>query len=314
MPLPKVSIGLPVYNGENYLVQAVQSVLDQTYSDFELLISDNASTDRTQEICERYAAQDPRIRYIRHEQNQGATWNFNYIFGQAQGEYFCWLAHDDKLAPAFLQTYAEVLDRDPETVLCFSRVSIIDENGKPITDFDIEMRTGSDRFSHRFYDLLMVWHNCFAIFGLIRTEALKKTPLIGAYGLGDAVLLARLGLMGKFYKADAPLFISRSHPEQSNRVFNIWVDHHAYDRWFTPNRRDRIVFPQWEVLGDLIAMVRQTKMSFVEKTLCYKAVLRWAVRYRTLLVKDCTLALAAIMKRRSGRHSEAREISRNQAG
>src|SRR5688572_10868700 len=98
---PRVSIGLPVYNGENYLAEAIDSILAQTFEDFELIISDNASTDRTQEICEAYAAKDGRIRYYRSEVNKGSAWNFNRVFELARGEYFKWAAHDDYIAPEY---------------------------------------------------------------------------------------------------------------------------------------------------------------------------------------------------------------------
>src|SRR4051794_3298661 len=95
MPPPKLSIGLPVYNGENFLAHAVDSILAQDFRDFELIISDNASTDRTAEICRGYAESDPRVRYVRFETNQGGSRNFCYVFELARGEYFKWAAHDD---------------------------------------------------------------------------------------------------------------------------------------------------------------------------------------------------------------------------
>jgi glycosyltransferase involved in cell wall biosynthesis len=123
----KVSIGLPVFNGENYLEAAVDSILAQTFKDFELIISDNASTDRTQEICQRYCGRDSRVRYFRSEQNHGAAWNFNRVFELASGEYFKWAAHDDMIAPDFLQKCVAVLDEDPTVVLCHSQVQFINE-------------------------------------------------------------------------------------------------------------------------------------------------------------------------------------------
>jgi glycosyltransferase involved in cell wall biosynthesis len=137
MKNPRVSIGLPVYNGEKYLAQAIQSALGQTYTDFELIISDNASTDGTQAICEQFAARDQRIQYHRLSENKGAALNFNHVFSLAKGEYFCWLAHDDKLAPDFLQEFVQVLESHPDTVLTYSNVLIIDENDAPITEFDV---------------------------------------------------------------------------------------------------------------------------------------------------------------------------------
>jgi glycosyltransferase involved in cell wall biosynthesis len=295
MPDPKVSIGLPVYNGEKYLAQAIQSALSQTYTDFELIISDNASTDGTQAICEQYAALDPRVRYHRLPENKGATWNFNYTFSLARGEYFCWLAHDDKLMPKYLMEFAAILDTELDTVLAFSNARIIDEHGDFISEYKINMRTDSPRQSQRFYDLLMVWHGCYPIFGLMRASVLRQTALIGAYGFGDQVLLAHLGLMGRFHKVDNPLFISRSHDQQSNRMFNVWVDHHAYDRWFIS--RNGIVFlPQWEVLYDHLSMVWKAQMSMTERVLCYRAVARWTIRYRRLLFKDISIAFRNLLK------------------
>ena len=96
---PRVSIGLPVYNGDNYLAETLDSILAQTFTDFELIISDNGSTDRTEAICRRYAAQDHRVRYVRNPSNLGAARNYKRAFELARGEYFKWNGHDDPLAP-----------------------------------------------------------------------------------------------------------------------------------------------------------------------------------------------------------------------
>ncbi len=93
--IPTVNIGMPVYNAENYLQGALDSLLAQDYGDFDLLISDNASTDRTQEICLDYTARDRRVRYQRNGRNIGAADNFNRVLEPACGKYFMWAAHDD---------------------------------------------------------------------------------------------------------------------------------------------------------------------------------------------------------------------------
>src|SRR5579871_3942080 len=113
----RVSIGLPVHNGERYLREAIDSLLAQTYRDFELIISDNGSTDGTEAICRAYAAADPRIRYYREEQNRGCAWNWNRVFALARGEIFKWAAHDDVCAPRLVERCLEALDRCPEAVL-----------------------------------------------------------------------------------------------------------------------------------------------------------------------------------------------------
>lgn len=293
---PEVSIAIPVYNGENYLSQALESVLAQEFVDFELLISDNASTDQTRAICEKYASQDQRIRYFRHDVNRGATWNFNSVIEHAQGKYFCWLAHDDMYSPEYLKKCVSILDEHPDTVLCFSNVVIVNELDETIEEFPIRMRTGSDHVSKRFYDLLMVWHDCLPIFGLIRTDALKKTPLIGPYSSGDHVLLARLGLAGKFHILTENLFLSRRHSLQSNKKYNVWVDHHAYSRWFNGSSKKGLYLPQWELLRDYLLMIDVLEIGLWESFLCYLAVGRWAIRYRRLLIKDWALNFQNLRK------------------
>ena len=127
---PAVSIGLPVYNGEAHLAEALDSLLAQTFSDFELIISDNASTDRTAEICRAYAARDPRIRYTRQEQNRGAAWNYNRVFALASGRYFKWFSHDDLCSQNYFERCVEILERDPAVVLSYGKTTLVDESGE----------------------------------------------------------------------------------------------------------------------------------------------------------------------------------------
>ena len=127
--VPRVTIGLPVYNGENYLAEAIESLLSQTFTDFELVICDNGSTDRTEQVCRAFAARDARIRYYRESQNRGLAWNFSRTFELARGRYFKWQAHDDLCGPTLLERSVEALDRDPALVLACARRTIIDHDG-----------------------------------------------------------------------------------------------------------------------------------------------------------------------------------------
>ena len=113
----KLSIGMPIYNGDEFLKEAIESLLNQTFEDFEIIISDNASTDQTQQICRYYADLDPRIRYYRCKENLGAAWNYNRVFELSYGEYFKWAAHDDYCAPSFFERCVEALDRDRNIIL-----------------------------------------------------------------------------------------------------------------------------------------------------------------------------------------------------
>ncbi len=273
---PRVSIGLPVYNGQQYLRQALDSLLVQTFSDFELIISDNASSDATPEICRAYAACDPRIRYVRHEVNRGAAWNFNYVFGLARGFYFKWHAHDDMLEPAFLERCVTMLDRDSQMVLAFSRTRVVNADGATLYTYDEQLRTNSPLASVRFHDLICIGHPCFQVFGVMRADVLRRTPLIGAYVPSDRILLARLGLLGTFYEAPEHLFISRRHPAQSVRAAKL----RARAAWFDPANEGKIVMPHFRTLYEYIKAIRETPLPPDETRRCYGALLHWVASDR----------------------------------
>src|SRR5436190_3693526 len=134
--IPRVSIGLAVYNGEKYLSQTLDSIVDQTFGDFELVISDNASSDGTEDICRQYAARDARIRYSQSPVNIGLTNNFNRAFRLSSGQYFRWAAADDVFAPTSLERCVDILDKHSEVVLCYPKTILIDDNGDPLRDYD----------------------------------------------------------------------------------------------------------------------------------------------------------------------------------
>lgn len=213
---PKVSIVLPVFNGDRYLHRAVDSILEQTFTDFELLICDNASTDATENISLSYARDDDRIRYHRHAENIGPNLNFSHGVALVSGDYFKWAAHDDEFAPNFLEACVSALDDNPHAVLCQSLVSIIDEHGVELAIYDSDLTcAGATRQSARFSSLVLQPHVCTDLFGLIRLSALKKTRLLtGNYHGCDRALLAELALIGSYEKIAEPLFMSREHKQR----------------------------------------------------------------------------------------------------
>src|SRR6267154_5510945 len=140
---PLLSIGLFVYNGERFLEEVLQSILSQTFTDFELIISDNASTDRTGEIAEAYAKRDDRIRYYRSEKNMGAGWNIRRVYELASGKYFKQAAVDDLLEPDFLRRCVEILESDPDCVVAYAGTKEVDENGTFINNYVMPMKANS---------------------------------------------------------------------------------------------------------------------------------------------------------------------------
>lgn len=145
-----ISVGMPVFNGERYLETAVRSILNQTYSDFELIISDNASTDRTKEICLDLAAQDHRIKYTRNRRNIGAAGNYNRLFALASGPYFRWANADDISAPKLHAKCLAVLEAHPDAVLAYGKTRIIDGDGAVIRNYDDNMDLQQQRASDRY--------------------------------------------------------------------------------------------------------------------------------------------------------------------
>jgi glycosyltransferase involved in cell wall biosynthesis len=246
--VPRVSIGLPVYNGQAFLREAVESILAQTYDDFELIICDNASTDATQAICAEFAAADRRVRYHRNDANLGAAPNFNRTFELSRGRYFKWAAADDRIAPDYLRRCVDVLDSDPSAVLCHSRPGIIDRHGallrfegpEGVATLDDGTRVehggavdpvrplDSSDVARRVRAVLIDTKWCFDMFGLMRSDVIRHTPLnLGFYG-SDKVLLLSLAMRGRFVELPEPLFLRRFHPGQSSnkdaRQLATWMD------------------------------------------------------------------------------------------
>ena len=298
-----VSIGLPVYNGENFLTEALNSILAQTFKDFELIISDNASTDKTKEICQEYEAKDARIRYYRHQQNLGASWNYNWVFQLSRGKYFKWAAHDDVCTPEFLEKCVKILEQNPSVVLCHPRVRVIDKQGNlfddpelyvKLTNANVKLKTDSPKPQERFGDLISFPHSCYQIFGVIRTDILKKTSLIKGYGGADRTLLAKLALWGEFYEVPEYLFFLRRHPEQS---INISVRSiHLYSLWHDPSKKGQIMFPRWTLILDNLISIQQAPLSWQEKMSCYFQI-RGLLRREWLgMIKDIVIAAIQILE------------------
>lgn len=215
---PRVTIGLPVYNGERYLAYAIDSILSQTFTDFELLIGDNASTDRTPEICAEYARRDPRVRHIRHATNLGAGPNYDHLWYAARGEYFKWNAHDDGVLPQFLEKTVAALDAHPEAVLAAVGILEIDGEGKelrryanPLPDCD------SPDPAKRFSAIINVRHQCEDFFGLWRRQAMVGSQLHDSFTGSDRTFLAEMALRGPWVKVPEVLFIHREHDNRYTR-------------------------------------------------------------------------------------------------
>ena len=211
---PRVSIGMPVYNGGRYLEEALQSVLSQSYEDFDVVISDNASTDDTEEICRTYARSDERIRYFRLRQNYGIIYNFNNVFRLSTGKYFKWAASDDVCGPDYLLKAVQVLEEDPSVVLVWATAVGIDERGQQVpmryevSDLNSPNSVYSPDPTVRFRRLLRnIWWTEGPFHGVIRAATLAQTRWLVPPHIGcDHVLLSELSLKGRFYEIPQEMF------------------------------------------------------------------------------------------------------------
>jgi len=283
---PRVSIGLPVFNGEKYIKEALDSILAQTYKDFELIISDNASTDRTQQICLSYAAKDSRIRYYRNKRNVGASKNFNRVVELSRGEYFKWVAHDDVIAPEFLQKCVNVLDRDSSIVVCCSKTGFINEHADLDGTYSYTIRIGSRKPHERFGDIISIKIPCaYAIFGLMRLTLLRKTPLLANYIGSDRNLLAELGLIGRIHEIPEYLFLSRNHAETCSTELCDFRSRKSYQvpaEWWDPTLAQRIIYT-YNFL-EYLRSVRRVPLKWSERILCYAQILKWFVKEGWMLL------------------------------
>ncbi len=284
-PAPRVSVGLPVYNGARYLPEALDSLLSQTFTNFELLVSDNGSSDETAEICRAYARQDERIRYHRSPSNRGAAWNYNRVLALATGKYFKWAAHDDVCLPPFLERCVEALEAQPSSVVLAYPGSRIrwEEGGtewKHYENLDLRQAKPHERLSQLVLNLDM----SHAIFGVIRRDALLRTRGIGSYPSSDWVLLAELALLGEFHEVPECLFVRRVHTGMSREAN---ATEREVAEWFVPGGGTRLEMTYWRLLGEFLAAIRAAPIRPTEALRAYATLVPvWLIPWRKWLALE----------------------------
>lgn len=212
--LPTVSIGMPIYNAETRIETTLITLLQQDFDDFELIISDNCSTDATWNICQEFAQRDHRIRLHRNTRNIGAIANFNQVFGFATGKYFMWAAHDDYWEPTYLSDCVTKLESNPHAVLCYTEYIIRHENRGTHEHIRVNQEELSGFEAWRRVDSLLGCRPFPAhiIYGVFRRESLAQAlPLENTLG-SDTFVLLRAAATGPFVRVDKPLFIYINSP------------------------------------------------------------------------------------------------------
>jgi glycosyltransferase involved in cell wall biosynthesis len=266
---PRLTIGLPVYNGENFIAASIEALLGQTFEDFELIISDNASVDSTMDICRIYEKQDSRIRLVRQPRNVGLTPNHNFTLNEAKGELFKWASHDDLYARDLLKLCVEALDEHPDAVLAHSGTAIIDGAGDVVETAKYLLKTASPRASERFRSTL------FDVGGdddggVTRTAVLRRIPPRGSYHHADRTIITELALQGPFYHVPEWLFFRRDHPDRAERKHDTVRSRSAN---MDPRRADPLRHPigrlYAEYVWGYIGAIRRAPLSAAERRTCY---------------------------------------------
>jgi glycosyltransferase involved in cell wall biosynthesis len=303
---PRVSIGVPVYNGEKYIRATLDSVLAQTYSDLEIIVTDNCSTDSTPQIVQEYAARDSRVIYVRNATNLGPALNYKVSVDLARGEYFKWNPADDVCHPQFVEQCVKPLEADPTVVLVYPRTTIIDPQGQIVRKYDYELDLDHPNPATRLWRLMTVnhkIHGAHEMYGLIRLSELRKTPCMRPHVRGDSVLLARLVLLGRFQRLEQHLFFNRDHNDRSSRYLAKQAVRPGSRlarflgggplpsaEWWDPRLKGQIVFPEWRVLREYTRAVQESCLPARQKRACYRAVACFGLRITPKLGRDAIIS------------------------
>lgn len=280
---PRVTLGLPVYNGERYLATAIEALLAQEFGDFELLIGDNGSTDGTESIARWYAAMDPRITIVGSKENRGAAWNYNRLVHLSTGEYFKWSAHDDVCAPGYVARCVEVLERDESVVLAFPRAADIDDDGMVLHTYPSLAYATENEPGRRAQSMLRNVSPCFESFGVVRRSALLRTSLIGPYTGSDRTLFLELAFLGRFHEVDELLFFHRQH---TRRSVHRYFDDRARNAWFDPSRPAARTSPRWRLLREYAASTVHAPAPVSDRVTVLAELGAWGWRNHRVLAKE----------------------------
>ena len=261
-----------VYNGDRYLTSTLDSLLSQSMGDFVLNISDNASTDGTEEICRSYAAADSRVHYIRQNENRGYTWNFNYIAQiSPETEFFKWSAHDDLYGNTYLEQCVEELDRRPELVACHSRTRYINEHGDELMRSFRQQDFTDTRPWIRFTQILLRVHDYSYTFAVIRRSILAQIHLFQPVNASDTVLLSELAFHGPFGEVRDHLFANRIHPTRSMAMATGGSDAKMWAEWYGGSGE----FPLWNTWTEFRRNISTAPLDPEAKARCYAVLAKW---------------------------------------
>ena len=280
-----VAIGMPVYNGERWLRQSVNTLLEQTRRDFVLVITDNASTDATETICRELAATDSRIHYHRNETNFGVFRNYNRAFELTKSTYFKWASSNDLCAPEFLDRCIAALESIPAAVLAYPSTILFSDDparGESYAfDPDVQDADPVVRFRRVIAEIRL--NNAFN--GVYRADALRGTSLNGLYMGSDIALMAELALKGTLVKLPQPLFFRRMTADAASAR----KDEEGRRAFFSGSGRDVEGTPAWDLQRHLARAVNASPLGLTEHFRAWSYLIRRMWWSRTDLWRECRI-------------------------
>ena len=284
---PRISIGMPVYNGERWLEETLQSLRAQTLSDFELIISDNASTDATAAICARHAAEDARIRYYRNARNIGANRNYIAVVAHARADYFKWASSHDLCAPQFLEHCVAALEADPDAVLAYPRTMVFADSLEQAERYEKDISAMQESAAARFTHVLCNMKFVNPMNGVIRTRLLRRAHAMGSFSAADRVMLAELALLGKFVLVPEHLFFYRLNEESTMHL----KSRSEQERHFAPDATSPLRWQHWKFQAALLRNALVSAPLGPEKVAATIFAMKCIVWSRSQLMRDVTSAM-----------------------
>jgi glycosyltransferase involved in cell wall biosynthesis len=299
---PRVSIGVPVYNGERFVDQTIRCLLNQTFTDFEIVISDNASTDRTSELCRAFGRLDGRIRYVRSDTNIGAARNLMKAVELSSAPYFKLANADDLCGPTLVADCVSILDRHPAVVLCYGKTLLIDDEGAPIRRYEdglhLRMPDAATRFLRAAERVRLV----NTLQGVMRTDVAKRVfARHGSYDGADEVLVAALALHGEIHELPKALFFRRMHAAASSAI----KGHRDRRAFLDPHVREIVPIYLWRLFGGHFKAIAHAHVPISDKIGALSALVRLAVRDRDRLAGELCVAIAHLVRAHAANREHA---------
>jgi glycosyltransferase involved in cell wall biosynthesis len=297
MPVPLVAVGLAVYNSERYVSQSIDCLLAQSFKDFALFISDNASTDRTSEICQRYAARDSRIRYTKNPVNIGMVGNYNLLFSYCRSKYFRWATADDYWHEDMLKDAVQVMEADPSLSLCYPRAKIVDQDGREMSLWQDCLHLMQEDPAERFLAVVQNIGRVHHHLGLMRADIMRRTRLLARHVSSDIGFVAEMSLYGKFSQIPKYQMYRRVHEDSSS----VGLDNpeHMRRRYHAANTR-RVPFNRLSMHRVLFSAVLRSPLSLPRKVTLVERLARFMYWDRGRLLHETAADMLSVVRRLAG--------------